>query len=103
MTITYTRSCGTVWSSLTQLARRVVCSDLVCATCAFDCGAAPIGLSGDKSCRVKCSKYLGVQLIHLSEKKQAQGHTTTEGKIWIPTQSLDEAAWIKAESAFSAL
>lgn len=69
-------------------------------------GPSPTGLSGDKDCRVNSSNYLAVQL-HLSEKKQAQaaqGHTTVEGKIWIPTQSLDEAApGVKAEPVFAAL
>lgn len=57
------------------------------------------------SCRVKGSTDLGVQLLNLSEKKQsqtAQEHPTVEGKIWIPTQSLGEASWVKAALAFAA-
>lgn len=59
----------------------------------------PVWLSGDTSGRGKASKGLGVQLLHLSERKQAQkvqGHAAAEAKIWIPTQSLAEAAWVKA-------
>lgn len=59
----------------------------------------PVGLSGDTSGRGKASKGLGVQLLHLSERKQAQkvqGHAAAEANFWIPTQSLAEAAWVKA-------